>query len=84
MQDLVMFREYTAYLYNEYYNGEPVHIKYLSTAPSDCIYVEVMSEKVWKDIWGEGDINIWEVGEVLLLDPDGYTFEEFKPILENK
>lgn len=83
MQDLIPGREYIATLNNKYYSGQSVHIKHLRTDEwSDCIDIMVVTGTQWEG--ATDDSGTWETGKCLTLFPDGYTFEEFKPILENK
>lgn len=83
MQDLIPGREYIATLNNEYYSGQSVHIKYLGMdEESDCISLMVVTDTEWEG--ATDDSGVWSAGSFVNLYPEGYTFEEFKPILENK
>lgn len=82
MQDLVEGREYIATLNNEYYSGQTVHIKYLGTDDGDCIDILVVTDALWEG--RTDDSGVWKSGAFVKLYPEGYTFEEFNPILENK
>lgn len=85
MQDLVVGREYIATLYNNYYQGESLHIRYLggSTEPGGIINIEIVTQTEWPSIDFDDD-GVWRAGERVSLHPDNYTFEEYHVSLENK
>lgn len=84
MQDLVEGREYIATLYNDYYQGESVHVIYIGVSPytQGCIEVEVATTTEWPRV--DDDSGVWLRGETVTLSPDNYTFEEYNVSLENK
>lgn len=91
MQDLIVGEVYNATLNSDYFRNEKSVLKYIGKHPEwdFAFQFVVMEKKVWPKpllddaLLPEGD-HVWDVGKLLDLGIDNYTFEPYNIVLENE